>query len=203
MKAHLLPPNWSPDEKENGYHWKHQDEPRKRFRYPIPIPTSVEEQYDDILEPYLYFKTDRAWLRLCSSPKDACLGSTASLHDKSDNWVGIMRLNPNEELSESAAREKWYEFISISLGKVPIVSDSNIPAPALPPDSVFRKEFGGRMLEEWDLISERHRNAAFYEFYNVLWIERRNGVAYRKGLGRVTKNAWESQDLEEIQVTMG
>lgn len=38
MKADLLPPNWSQDGKENGYRWKHQDDPRKRFRYPIPIP---------------------------------------------------------------------------------------------------------------------------------------------------------------------
>jgi hypothetical protein len=59
------------------------------------------------------------------------------------------------------------------------------------------------MLEEWDLISERHGNPGFYDFYNVFWIERCNGVVYRKGLGRVTKNAWESQDLEEIQVKLG
>jgi hypothetical protein len=67
-------------------------------------------------------------------------GSTVSLHDKSDNWVGIMRLNPNQEFSESEARKRGYEFISISLGKVPIILDLKIPPPALPPDSVFRKE---------------------------------------------------------------
>jgi hypothetical protein len=202
-KAPSLPPNWSHDEKENGYYWKDQDEPRKRFRYPIPIPTSVEERDDDTLEPYLYFKTNRAWLRLCSTPKDARSVFAASLHDKSDSWVGIIRLNPKEELSEPEIRKEVYEFISISLGKVPIVSDLNVTLPALPPDSVFRKEFGGRVLEEWDLIIERHRSSAFYEFYNVLWIERCNGVAYRKGLGRVMKDAWERQDLEEIKITLG
>ncbi|KAI6713868.1 heterokaryon incompatibility protein [Diplocarpon mali] len=30
-----------------------------------------------------------------------------------------------------------------------------------------------------------------YEFVNVLWIERRDGVAYRKGLGRIGSGAWE------------
>lgn len=28
-----------------------------------------------------------------------------------------------------------------------------------------------------------------YEFYNVLWIERKGNTAYRKALGRVWKNA--------------
>lgn len=202
-KTLLLPPNWSYDEKEKCYYWKHQNEPSKRFRYPIPIPASVEEQEDDISEPHLYFKTNRAWFRLCSTLKDVNPGFTASLQDKSDNWVGIVHLNPNEELSESEMRKEEYEFISISLGKVPIVSDLNVPAPALPPDSTFRKEFAGRVLEEWDFISKGHRNSSLYEFYNVLLIERRNGVAYRKGLGRVMKNAWESQDLEEIEIALG
>jgi hypothetical protein len=151
----------------------------------------------------IYISRQTAWLRLCSTPKDARSVFAASLHDKSDSWVGIIRLNPKEELSEPEIRKEVYEFISISLGKVPIVSDLNVTLPALPPDSVFRKEFGGRVLEEWDLIIERHRSSAFYEFYNVLWIERCNGVAYRKGLGRVMKDAWERQDLEEIKITLG
>lgn len=33
------------------------------------------------------------------------------------------------------------------------------------------------------------RNGVFYEYHNVLWIEWKDGVAYRRGLGRVGKEA--------------
>jgi hypothetical protein len=42
-----------------------------------------------------------------------------------------------------------------------------------------------------------------YEWYNVLWIEWKDGIAYRKGLGRVSKEAWESMDLEAVDVLLG
>ncbi|KAL2070009.1 hypothetical protein VTL71DRAFT_14689 [Oculimacula yallundae] len=38
-----------------------------------------------------------------------------------------------------------------------------------------------------------------YFWVNVLWVEWRNGVAYRKGLGRVERGAWE-RALEEVEV---
>ena len=42
-----------------------------------------------------------------------------------------------------------------------------------------------------------------HKFYNVLWIEWVDGIAYRKGLGRVEKSGWESADTEEIEVVLG
>lgn len=42
-----------------------------------------------------------------------------------------------------------------------------------------------------------------YEFFNVLWIERRKGIAYRKTLGRINKRAWEKGAGEEVDVILG
>ena len=50
---------------------------------------------------------------------------------------------------------------------------------------------------------ERPRETAKYEFYNVLCVEWEDGVAYRKGVGRVHKEAWERQDVEWIDLMMG
>lgn len=47
------------------------------------------------------------------------------------------------------------------------------------------------------------KNADVYELYNVLWIEWNEGVAYRKELGRVIKEAWERQATEWIDLTLG
>ncbi|CAG8974521.1 hypothetical protein HYALB_00009056 [Hymenoscyphus albidus] len=41
------------------------------------------------------------------------------------------------------------------------------------------------------------------EYYNVLWVERKDGIAYRKALGHVIKSAWEAQPLEEIDLILG
>ncbi|PQE15015.1 heterokaryon incompatibility protein [Rutstroemia sp. NJR-2017a BVV2] len=42
-----------------------------------------------------------------------------------------------------------------------------------------------------------------YEFYNCLWIGWKDGIAYRKALGRVEKSVWEALELEEIELILG
>lgn len=48
------------------------------------------------------------------------------------------------------------------------------------------------------LSNDEERTEPFerYEYYNVLWIEWEDGIAYRKGVGRVEKGMWEAQPLE-------
>jgi hypothetical protein len=37
----------------------------------------------------------------------------------------------------------------------------------------------------------------------VLWIERENGIAYRRGIGRILKTVWEKQATEVVDITLG
>ncbi|OJD34800.1 heterokaryon incompatibility protein [Diplodia corticola] len=48
-------------------------------------------------------------------------------------------------------------------------------------------------IEEWDYEKRPRSGEEKYEWYNVLWIERRKGTAYRKSVGRVERSAWERQ----------
>jgi hypothetical protein len=57
-------------------------------------------------------------------------------------------------------------------------------------------------LEEWK-FTEEIKYLPSYDFYNVLWIERNGDIAYRKALGRVWKDAWQRQHVEEIDVLLG
>jgi hypothetical protein len=41
------------------------------------------------------------------------------------------------------------------------------------------------------------------DIYHVLWIEWTNGIAYRKGSGRVLKEAWDREATEEIDLILG
>jgi hypothetical protein len=57
-------------------------------------------------------------------------------------------------------------------------------------------------IDEWK-HKERPRESEKYEFYNVLWVEWQDGIAYRKACGRVMKSAWECQELEWVDLVLG
>ena len=50
-------------------------------------------------------------------------------------------------------------------------------------------------------ISESSING--YKAYNILWIERKADIAYRKGVGRILKSAWQIQESERIDLILG
>lgn len=42
-----------------------------------------------------------------------------------------------------------------------------------------------------------------YTFYNVLWVKWEDGIAYRRGVGQVKRETWESMELEDIDLVLG
>ncbi|KAL2197040.1 heterokaryon incompatibility [Corynascus similis CBS 632.67] len=60
---------------------------------------------------------------------------------------------------------------------------------------------GPRPLCEVVAISESCVNDQ--DTYNVLWIDWEDGIAYRKGTGRILKSAWEARETERIQLVLG
>jgi hypothetical protein len=75
------------------------------------------------------------------------------------------------------------ELMAISSGSIPFSASPQLEFPLW--TSPLRE--GERMLE----------------FYNVLWIERKEGVCYRKALGIFQKDAWETTATVEIDVILG
>ncbi|KAE8444704.1 hypothetical protein EG329_014362 [Mollisiaceae sp. DMI_Dod_QoI] len=107
-------------------------------------------------------------------------------------WAGIIQLNAelewpveNLEGSKSAGDRIACELVMISEGHA--TEGSTEPG-----------------MNEWTM-EERPKSPKGnkYEFYNVLWVEWEEGIAYRKGCGRVMKSAWEAQNLEWIDLTLG
>ena len=68
--------------------------------------------------------------------------------------------------------------------------------------SVKNSEIEKKTFDEWDQPQCPIRDGD-YEFYNVLWIEWVDGIAYRKALGRVEKTAWDAAATKIISVTLG
>jgi hypothetical protein len=57
-------------------------------------------------------------------------------------------------------------------------------------------------LQYWEQDHQR-RGAGAHGFYNVMWIEWSEGIAYRKAIGRVHKDLWNNLPLEEIDILLG
>ncbi|PVH69213.1 HET-domain-containing protein, partial [Cadophora sp. DSE1049] len=104
-----------------------------------------------------------------------------SLYDNNNQWVGILRLHSIEDgrLLEGSS----CEVVAISLGRA---SNSREYEPG---------------LDEWEL-EERPKTGPFYEFYNIMWIIWDGHIAYRKGLGRVWKQAWDTTNPKEISLVL-
>ncbi|KAK7985701.1 HET-domain-containing protein [Apiospora saccharicola] len=55
----------------------------------------------------------------------------------------------------------------------------------------------------WHITEPQPVEKEFWEFYNVLWVEWEDGIAYRKGIGRVERSAWERLEKEDISLVLG
>lgn len=53
------------------------------------------------------------------------------------------------------------------------------------------------------LSIELNLDMKVYEFYDVLWVEFIDGVAYRKDIGRVRKEVWDRETLGWVDITLG
>jgi hypothetical protein len=84
-------------------------------------------------------------------------------------WAGIIYLHEDalEYVSSSYESGIQCELVAISLGEA-------------------YNGIGELNLAEWEM-EERPKSTPKYEFYNVLWIEWKRRIAYRKGIGRVVK----------------
>jgi len=62
------------------------------------------------------------------------------------------------------------------------------------------RAFKGRLA--WIEDRELHSRAAS-KYFNVLWIEWEEGVAYRMGVGKVLKDMWGKQEREWVMLFWG
>ncbi|KAI8629771.1 HET-domain-containing protein [Xylariaceae sp. FL1651] len=176
--------------------YKHESEPDSEFWYPLPLPHGTELIKAHILAPYITCRTQRA--RLVSGEKFVSFRKqmqTISIRDREGKWAGALVLceplgsgegEDSAEAGKLLPRGITLELVEIARGSVP--------------NDV--RDFGEIGLEEL-VLNERPNSGVYYEYYYVLWIEWKAGVAYRKAIGRVHKDAWESQEREWIDLVLG
>lgn len=167
---------------------------RHLFRFPIPFPSQNEAaSYDLNWEPQLEARVQRAFLsigpkRLISKHGGYWYSIRTRMNADEIEQVGIVQLH--DDLSKAKKTLPGLdEFISISAAELLGVPGQSVGVP-------------WDMLDEWEL-NRRTSNNRIYEFYNVMLIERHDGVAERRGLGRIQKDLWEIIEKEEIEVVLG
>jgi Heterokaryon incompatibility protein (HET) len=181
-------------DRDNQVYFMHDSDKSTQFWYPVPIPDPEATASTRKPEPYLFCRTQRGLLFLAER-LPAGGPPHAILRTENNGWAGVMSLNSPEEYPDAVftsegplSEPTGCEIILISEGLA--MNHSTHP----PDESVH--------LPEWD-HPERPKDTPLYEYINVLWIEWRSDVAYRKSVGRVLKRIWEDLELEWIDVTLG
>ncbi|KAF2967175.1 hypothetical protein GQX73_g6400 [Xylaria multiplex] len=200
-KSMLLPDGWSrisviqDGSIEEGF--VHDDLPDDFFLWPLQIPDHSIDRPAVSFQPYLNFRASRAFLfvgvrlqrageqKVWSVAAKAVVSrvSMFNLHSSNGDWAGVLISNGAEE--SFGTNYKACDCVVVSGGTT--WKDRNDE----------ETDF-----EEWaqvDVIKSLPR----YEFYNVICIEWELGIAYRKAVGRVWKEAWEQLDTSDIEVTLG
>jgi hypothetical protein len=171
------------------------------FWYPISDDSDGDTENINSLAPLISCRTLRAWLflgkiwyrwsgRIWSLKVEEPF---ATVEDKDGNWAGILHLpeliSPLASSDENnIAQKEQCELVMLSKGyyRLP-VKNKKWPEED---DPGFPISFDSSL-------------SAVYEFYNVLWIEWRQGIAYRKAMGRIKKDIWERDATEWIDLILG
>jgi len=170
-------------------YYVHDCDPNQGFWHSVPIQQIEMSAVINLKPPYLHTnntRTARLPIRKISNTHRisqcccAILGRPAAC----ESWAGILRLN--ETLDEHTTQEgDVCELIELSMGRVRGYDCEAVS------------------FDEWDLPECPSQKNGLYGFYNVMWIERVDGIAYRKALGRVERSVWDEVATERISVILG
>ena len=110
-----------------------------------------------------------------------------SLVDDQYNWAGLVRVNALKYINcDEYPEGSAVELIELSRGEVKDHHDEH---------DVF---------EEWyETGCPRDQQTGLYRFYNVMWVEWLDKIAYRKAVGRVPESVWDRVADDRVDVVLG
>ncbi|KAF1984616.1 HET-domain-containing protein, partial [Aulographum hederae CBS 113979] len=171
---------------------QHQD--YQKYWYPIPVP-HTDDGASALTIPWMISCRTRRCVLYRAEQIYHCLRAIVSIRDQNRKWIGALQFTQDAISigTATATTIKYINRVNWQKRRVELVEISR----------GYIYEF--QMTEkpdEWD-HDERPKSAEKYEFYNVMCIEwGKDGLASRKGLGRVHKDAWEQQSLEWIDLKL-
>lgn len=180
----------------------------EKFRYPIPLstPRNVALGESAAYSNLLFAKVPRTSFTI-GAVLESLDSEALFINDEGHN-VGSIRID--EDFFLDINQGESCELIGISRGRfwpapcrvekwVNKFYDTYWENDGKPPEYGIEKQWP---FEEWD-TGEDPRSKSYYEFVNVLWIEWKDDIAYRKALGKVMKSAWDRKNPEMIDLVLG
>jgi hypothetical protein len=190
------------------YYYTHIAAPNTEFWYPIPLsnkdgedittttaasgPRAMVTRQDPISRiskqtPFLFTSTHRLHLHAFSKhgTKFHARG-VLNLRNKKGLWAGILQLHHLQDLEQFMHEEPLGPTVEL----IAISRATRVNA------------LKGEGLIEQD-HEERPMGTELYEYYIVLWVEWKKGVAFRRAIGRVLKAVWESEGAEGVELVLG
>jgi hypothetical protein len=194
--SQALPSEWerhypvkdSDKEQDHTCYFTHPSISGKRWKWPFPL--SLPDRPPVIPEPtrYLYCRTSSANLLAApvkvDSPNASDRSITCSLSDIHGKEAGVLFVHHQymaSLIAPSHCEAKQIELVSVS-------------------KTICNKPDGHY---DWERLIGILPTDRPYEYYNVLWVGRESGVAYRKGLGRVRKEDWDRLENTDIDLILG
>ena len=219
-KSLPLPPGWSYGFDPSGlscYRFNNQEGTGSSF----PLPISANQASHTASARYLFGRTTRAYLRSAKRTSSRMLFQhrryqlIIQLQDTNGYCIGELNLNLAQTNFQQPKEQTQFELVVISAGEIcgqvrglkkAAHNEASDLHRILLPDG-----FGwGEVDFDFPLGNDFHLSEDFFKFvperiglYHVLWIEWEDGIAYRKGLGRVLKKAWDQMETEEIDLVLG
>jgi hypothetical protein len=174
-----------------------------------PLPLCEHPTKPPISARYLFGHVKRCFFKSASNELDLITTHymTVSLNNRKGQRCGALNLLQSPDDLESGIRQKGFEVVAISRGE--LMRYQNL-------DTIgYRTR--SRELHKWGNFSDydagtksthlgqfkRGLPCSIIEYYYVLWIEWEDGIAYRKGLGRILKDAWDREAGDEIDLVLG
>lgn len=186
------------------------------FTFPFPIHEFPYPPTPRGAVNYLHCRAKHAFMRLGTYKKlhvwyynSTCY--VAKLSPTTDwSWAGVLRMNTTDPWNfETWSPPDTVELIALSTGSDIIRSEVEadmfrfVDSPMID-EYVFHEEnFAWKYTVKELKLDRVYKPGDVYEFYNVMWIEWDNGIAYRMAVGRVQKDIWERVAKEEIDVVLG
>lgn len=206
-----LPAKWTFN--NTSYRYDNKRETKSTY----PIPTSVGEVSYIVSPRYLFCRTTRGHFRgKARSNDEKDFGVQTMFHilqNSKGDWVGTLNVGLDLETSDAPHKETDFELVVISAGSLignmyqlrqfPFAASSDIIKWGYFDTSQSRFKDKTSWLSPEDEPVVLPSDSDILEFYYVLWIGWEDGIAYRRGLGRILKSAWDESDTDEIDLILG
>jgi hypothetical protein len=178
-----LPQDWQRHEHPEGHYYTSKVAERADLRCSFPLPTASSPQEDH---------SENSQILLCTEPLlTTTLGPMTFLSYKC-SVVGVTVHNAHGQAQLILPYHLWPEVRRDATCLLLAISEAEVA--------------DARRLTDWfscALTEQSTRNDRAAPFYNVLWIEWAEHLAYRKALGIIRKTEWDALKAEVTTIRLG